>query len=161
MASLLDLTRNFSLYTIPAAWILAILPHAYATQLYDAKSSHKFDLTQPRSLAAKAGADQTIDTATKNRVIRAEGAQQNGFENVGLFAAAVVAGNVAGVDNWWLNALSGGYVASRVLYNMIYINNESVGMANARTGVFLSGVGMCMSLFVMAGNRLRNTPLSK
>ncbi|MCJ1285383.1 hypothetical protein MMC26_004723 [Xylographa opegraphella] len=161
MATLFDPMRNFSLYTIPAAWVLALVPHAYATQLYDSKSAHKFDLTQPRSLAGKVADDQTLDAATKNRVIRAEGAQQNGFENIGLFAAAVVAGNVAGVDNWWLNALSGGYLVSRVVYNVIYINNESVALANTRTGVFLSGVGMCMTLFVMAGNRLRNTPLSK
>ncbi|MCJ1399154.1 hypothetical protein MMC11_002356 [Xylographa trunciseda] len=161
MASLFDLTRNFSLYTIPAAWLLALLPHAYATQLYDAKSTHKFDITQPRSLTAKVAADQTIDTATKNRVIRAEGAQQNGFENVGLFAAAVVAGNVAGIDHWWLNALSGGYIVSRVVYNVIYIENETAGAGTARTGVFLSGVGLCMALFVMAGNRLRDAVVLK
>ncbi|MCJ1408154.1 hypothetical protein MMC19_002227 [Ptychographa xylographoides] len=161
MASLFDLTRNFSLYTVPAAWILSLAPHVYATQLYDAKSAKSFDLTQPRSLTAKVANDQTLDQATKDRVIRAEGAQQNGFENVGLFAAAVVAGNVAGVDHWWLNTLSGGYVASRVVYNFVYINNESVAVANARTGVFLSGIGMIFGLFIMAGNRLRNTPFSK
>jgi uncharacterized MAPEG superfamily protein len=66
-----------------------------------------------------------FDIATKEKIIRAEGAQQNGFENVGLFAAAVVAGNIAKLDNTTLNYLSGGYLASRVLYNFVYINNQS------------------------------------
>ena len=33
----------------------------------------------------------------RQRIIRAEGASQNGFENLGLFASGVVAANVAGV----------------------------------------------------------------
>ncbi|MCJ1477289.1 hypothetical protein MMC13_005960 [Lambiella insularis] len=136
-------------------------PHLYAVSLYDARSSQKFDPTLPRSLIGKLASDQTIDQATKDRIIRAEGAQQNGFENLGLFAAAVVAGNVAGLDNWWLNALSGGYLASRVAYNVVYVNNETRAGASSRTGLFFIGVGMCMALFVMAGNNLRNTPLSR
>jgi uncharacterized MAPEG superfamily protein len=63
--------------------------------------------------------------ATKDTIIRAEGAQQNGFENVGLFASAVVAGNIAGLDNRTLNILSSGYLASRAVYNYIYINNKT------------------------------------
>lgn len=63
--------------------------------------------------------------ATKQTIIRAEGAQQNGFENMGLFASAVVIGNVAKLDNWTLNALSGAYLASRVAYNLLYINGRS------------------------------------
>ena len=105
--------------------------------------------------------DQSIDQATKGRILRAESAQQNGFENIGLFAAAVVAGNAAGLDNWWLNTLSAGYIASRAVYNFIYINNTTEGIAQTRTAVFLGGLGMIMSLFVMAGNTLRNTALSK
>jgi hypothetical protein len=67
----------------------------------------------------------TLETATKERITRAEGAQQNGFENIGLFAAAVVAGNIAKLDNRTLNMLSGTYVASRLLYNYIYLTNDT------------------------------------
>ena len=41
--------------------------------------------------------NQTLDKATKDTIIRADGAQQNGFENLGFFAAAVLAGNIAGL----------------------------------------------------------------
>jgi uncharacterized MAPEG superfamily protein len=157
----IDTTRNFSLYTIPAAWLLCLLPHAYATSLHDSASPKKADNRNPRALVTSLSSNQSIPQATKDKIVRAEAAQANGFENIGLFAAAVVAGNAAGVDNWWLNMLSVGYVGSRVVYNIVYIGNSTKRLANVRTGTFLSGIGMVMSLFVMAGNRVRNTPFSK
>lgn len=159
MSTLFDTTRNLSLYTIPAAWVLSLLPHVYATQLYEKASSRSFDLTQPRSLTASIASDQTIDKSTKDTIIRAEGAQQNGVENLGIFAAAVVAGNVAGLNNGYLNALSGGYVASRVVYNLVYINNTTGALAQTRSAVYLSGVAMCFTLFISAGNKLNSSVL--
>ncbi|GAB7357383.1 hypothetical protein MBLNU459_g8323t1 [Dothideomycetes sp. NU459] len=151
-ANLLDTTRNYSLYTIPAAWVLSTAPHIYAAAL----GGKRFDNRSPRGFTSSLKDDQTLDAATKERIIRAEGAQQNGFENVGLFAAAVVAGNYARLDNYTLNALSGAYLISRAAYNLIYINNVSDGMATARTGVFFTGLGMIFTLFIKSGNALRN-----
>lgn len=87
--------------------------------------------------------------------MRAEAAQTNGFENLAFFASAVVAGNLAGLPAQTLNTLSGGYLISRVLYNLIYINNTSEAMANTRSVVFVSGVGMIFTLFIKSGNILR------
>lgn len=53
-----------------------------------------------------------------------------------------------------MNWLSGAYLASRVVYNLIYINNESAAAANARSVVFVGGVGIVMTLFVKAGNKM-------
>lgn len=92
-------------------------------------------------------------------VIRAEGAQTNGFENLGLFAAAILAGNFAGLPNETLNLLSGGYVASRVLYNLIYINHTTEVGAAARTVTFFTGLGFVMTLFVKSGNAIRERAL--
>lgn len=110
-----------SLYTIPAAWVLAIAPHIYATTL----GGSKFDNTCPRTYTSSLEADATIDKETKGKIVRAEGAQQNGFENLGLFAAAVVAGNAARLSNKTLNWLSGGYIITRVVYTYLYINNTT------------------------------------
>jgi hypothetical protein len=41
------------------------------------------------------------------------------------------------------------------VYNFVYINNTSEGMANLRSVVFLAGVGQVMALFFMSGNMLR------
>lgn len=95
-ASLFDLTRNFvranmplrlrmsgsltdmqSYYTVPAVWVLSIAPHFYAAGL----AGSKFDNRNPRGLKETLAADQTLDQSTKGRIIRAESAQQNGFES--------------------------------------------------------------------------------
>lgn len=155
MASLFDTTRNLSFYTIPVGWLTAIVPHLYAVSVYESSSKKKFDTTKPRSFMAKLDDDQTIDQATKNTVIRGEGAQQNGIENLGLFAAAVVAGNVARLDNSYLNALSGGYIATRIVYNLLYLNSHNSTMANMRTAAYLSGIGLILTMFISAGNSMR------
>ncbi|QDS76246.1 hypothetical protein FKW77_001055 [Venturia effusa] len=152
-ANILGLTRNFSFYTIPAAWVLSIAPHFYAASL----GGKKFDNRNPRTYIPSLASDQTFDQTTKNTIIRAEGAQQNGFENLGIFAAAVLAGNYAKLDNETLNWLSMGYLGSRVVYNFLYINNTSDVMANARTVSFLSGIGIIFTLFVKSGNAIRNS----
>lgn len=65
-----------------------------------------------------------------------------------------MAGNLAHLSPSTLNLLSGGYIASRVLYNIIYITNETPAAANARSVVFVGGVVTIMTLFVKAGNAL-------
>lgn len=80
--------------------------------------------------------------------------QPPGFENLGLFAAAVTAGNAAGLPASTLNTLSFSYLLSRVVYNLLYINNETDVAANARSVVFVGGVGLIMTIFVKAGNKV-------
>ncbi|KAF7506123.1 hypothetical protein GJ744_012187 [Endocarpon pusillum] len=157
MASLFSNTSNISLYTFPFAWAICLAPHVYAGQLYEKASSRQFDNREPRSFTKMVMENQSIDSATKGRIIRAEGAQQNGFENIGFFAAAV-AGNLASLDTTWLNTLSVSYVISRILYNLIYINNTNAGLAATRTVTFISGTGMIWAIFILAGNKLRSSP---
>ena len=75
-------------------------------------------------------------------IIRAEGAQQNGFENIGLFAAAVVIGNVAKLDNSTLNTLSGAYLASRVVYNLLYIYGTTDFLGKLNEFEYCIGIGL-------------------
>lgn len=149
MASFLS-THNVSLYTIPAAWLLCILPHFYAISL----AGKSFDNRSPRTLAETLKNDQTLDSATKATILRAEGAQQNGFENLGLYAAAIVAGNAANLPPSTLSSFSLFYVASRAAYDVLYINNRQIWMANLRGVVFFGGVGACLGLFIKSGNVL-------
>jgi uncharacterized MAPEG superfamily protein len=153
---------------IPAAWVVAFLPHAYAASL------SKFDNRSPRTYNKIVENDQTIDQAvrpsvpllhewqstnalqTKDKIIRCEGAQSNGFENLAFFATAVVAGNLAGLPSETLNTLSFGYIASRVVYNFIYITNTTGAMASLRSVVFLTGIGQIFTLFIKSGNALRD-----
>lgn len=117
--------------------MIAFAPHAYAAAI------GKFDNKSPRTYVKETEASQSVDkgmacpqvvvkaganagiAATKAKIARTEAAQMNGFENLGFFAAAVVMGNVAKLDNKTLNTLSAAYLASRMLYNFVYINGTS------------------------------------
>ncbi|CCG82564.1 Predicted protein [Taphrina deformans PYCC 5710] len=143
-------TTNYSLYTIPVAWVLSIAPHFYAASL--ANKVGKFDNTNPRNSTEKLKAK--MSAAQLGMYQRAEAAQQNGFENIGLFAASVVAANVARVPVSTVNSLSLFYLASRVVYNLLYINTESLPISNVRSVVFVGGIVSIMTLFVKAGNAL-------
>lgn len=146
---------NVSLYTLPVSWILCLLPRFYAAHLYTTTSHKPLDMLLPRGLAARASADEALTKATCDRIVRAEAAQANGLENVGYFAAAVVAGNMAGLSKGVLNALSLGYLISRGVYSWAYVVGETKKMALFRTGVFFGGQGMLFALFIMAGNLMR------
>ncbi len=100
---------NYSLYAIPAAWVLSIAPHFYAVSL--ANKVSKFDNTNPRHAAVDLAAKMSKEQLATFE--RAEAAQQNGFENLPFFAAAVLAGNLAGLGSATLNHLSAIYLASR------------------------------------------------
>ncbi|KAF7882160.1 hypothetical protein EAF00_011676 [Botryotinia globosa] len=151
MSALFDTTRNLSLFGVPAAWLLAHAPHMYA-----AISSGCFDNRSPRDFPKSLEADQRLDKAKKSRIRRAHAAGANGYESIGLFASAVVAGNVAGLSHTTLNTLTGGYLISRAVYNFIYINNESQGAAAARSLAWLFGIGQIFTLFIKSGNLLTN-----
>ncbi|KAF6233839.1 hypothetical protein HO173_008051 [Letharia columbiana] len=148
-------TPGLSFYSIPIAWILSLVPHVFAVKTYEAASSRKFDNTQPRSLTNTVASDQSLSKATKDTIIRAEGAQQNGFENLGIFAAGVVAGNAAGLDAGYLNALSMAYIASRVVYNLVYINNTTLAVANVRSVVYVGSSALIFTMYVSAGLKMR------
>jgi len=155
MASILS-SKNLSLYTIPAAWVVALAPHFYASQGLGAK----FDQTQPRTYAKTISETQTLDATTKNKIIRCEGAQLNGFENIGLYASAIVAGNMAGLSNTLMNTVSGGYILSRIVYNYFYITGDTPGLAKIRSLSYLTGIGMIFTVFVKAGNVMRESLLA-
>ena len=120
-------------------------------------SRHRNTL-QPRDFTSEVVNDQALDSKTKGRIVRAEAAQANGFENLGFFSAAVVAATFAGLSPWTVNSLSLGYLVSRFVYNHIYIFNDLVPV-QARTAAYFGGIGMIIALFIQAGNNLKSTLL--
>jgi uncharacterized MAPEG superfamily protein len=91
--------------------------------------------------------------------MRCEGAHTNGIENLGFFAASVIAGNFAGLPAQTLNALSAGYILSRVLYNFIYINNTTAKMPTMRSLAWMIGTGLIITLYVKSGIAVKNGPI--
>ncbi|KAK4123529.1 hypothetical protein N657DRAFT_412900 [Parathielavia appendiculata] len=149
MVSLVGLgSTNWSYYTIPVAFILCMVPHAYAIKL----AGKNYDVGNPRKTVEHCAKDTSLDKVTVRRISRGEAATANGFETLGLYAAGVVAGNVAGVAAERMNQLTLGYLLSRVVYSYIYVVlQDNSRFAGLRSLVWMAGAGLIMALFVAAG----------
>ena len=145
---------NISLNTIPIAWTICLIPRLWARYAYNKALGKDMDTRHPRDFTKTVANDKTLDETTRGRIVRAEAAMQNGYDNIGLFAAAVVAGNLARLDSKLLNGLSLGYVMSRLVYMWVYVHNETSSLANGRAAAFFSGIGMVFALFIKAGTKL-------
>ncbi|TKA42080.1 hypothetical protein B0A55_12472, partial [Friedmanniomyces simplex] len=100
---------NLSFYTIPLALVIALAPRIYAANTYAAatkKPASDQVKTMPRSFSQIVSDDPAVDSKTKGRILRAGAAVDNSYENLGIFAAAVTAGNMAGVGVGRMNAMS-------------------------------------------------------
>ncbi|KAK3399332.1 hypothetical protein B0T20DRAFT_409879 [Sordaria brevicollis] len=149
MASFLDLSSNWSLHSIPAAFVLALLPNVYASFA----AGKNYDLANPRKTEEHLAKDTTIDKRQLNRILRAKAASSNGLETIGLFAAGVVAANAAKVPVDTLNKLSLFYLGSRAVYNFVYVFlQDNRKFAPVRSLVWMASLGSIFTLFIKAGN---------
>lgn len=149
------MSSNTSLYAVPVAWIVALAPRGYSIFTYTGytKTKQGPEAKNPRSFTTQVANDTTLPPLIRDRIIRAESAQLNGAENLGFFAAAVAVGNAAGLDAGTLNKLAWGYVASRVLYNIIFVHNDTEKYVFVRTAMFVIGTGINCALFILAGKQ--------
>ncbi|KAI5862278.1 hypothetical protein GGS23DRAFT_115907 [Durotheca rogersii] len=152
LSSGLGFDKNISYWTVPAALFMALLPRFYAGLSGPGKQF--FDRSNPRNFTARLESSD-LDKRVRQRLQRAEAAGANAFETLGLYAAAVTAGNAAGVPAATMNALSLGYLATRALYTWVYIwGQENRRMYPARTIVWFVNMIIVMTAFVQAGLRL-------
>ena len=74
------------------------------------------------------------------------------MEGLPLFAAAMLAGNMAKLDTGELNSAAKWYLLSRVLYTGLYLGVRSEIGSYARSAVFAAGlVGVPVWVLVKAG----------
>lgn len=93
-----------------------------------------------------------IELKAKSRILRAEAAFANGLDTIGLYAAAVASVNIAKVDPVVANVLVLIYLATRVLYNVIYvILQDEPRWALARSVTWFAGIGIILAMFGLAG----------
>lgn len=150
-------TMNISLYLVPVAWLLAMLPRVYTLTMYNANSKGQNAgamQKNPRDIASIVAADKTIPPLIRDRIIRAESAMLNGYDNLGFFAAAVAVGNAVGLAPVTLNWLAAIYIASRIVYIPAYIYNDTVRSVQIRSAVFAVGLVVNVALFVLAGRKV-------
>lgn len=89
---------------------------------------------------------------TKQLILRAKGASDNGFENLAGFAGGVVALNQAGVAAWLVNSFAVGYFLLRVAYVVIYVwVGKNRRLAWVRSVCFGASVFTLMGMWITAG----------
>lgn len=151
-------TTNIGLYSVPAGFLLCMLPHWYAIRLLSKNSgTGGFDNTNPRNQGASL--QGKLSAADYGKWQRAEAAQQNGFDSLPLFASAVGIASLARVPAQTVNNLSVAYLASRALYNILYINTTDNAKAGIRSLTWLFGIGTLLTLLVKAGQNINATIL--
>ncbi|GAB0142755.1 hypothetical protein EsHS_00003294 [Epichloe bromicola] len=148
---IINLSRNLSLFTVPAAFGLSLLPHLYAVS---SAGFNVYDNSYPRAYRDTLMRDTSVPKVRKQRILRAEAASLNGLETIGLFAASVLAGNYARLDTATLNHLSIGYLVSRLAYTLAYVLVQNRRLSWLRTAIW-QVTGLYIALFwIKAGNKL-------
>ncbi|KAL9073928.1 MAG: hypothetical protein Q9161_002550 [Pseudevernia consocians] len=97
-------TSNYSIYAIPAFYILALVPQFYSTVLIHRATNGRFDNVNPRGASFSETCKKSLDRASLGRFERSKAAHVNALENLPLFASAVICANMAGLEvgmvNW-------------------------------------------------------------
>ncbi|KAI0471710.1 hypothetical protein GGR56DRAFT_86930 [Xylariaceae sp. FL0804] len=165
--------HNFSLFTIPAAFVLLFIPKLYSFAL----GGRYLDPANPRKYRPAISDAKDIDpivstilspksrrdslakawSQVKGRILRAESAFANGLETLSLYAAAVVSVNVAAADvsPSVANALAVSYLGTRVAYNVVYVVlQDNPRWALVRSGTWFAGIGIIFTMFFISGSGL-------
>ncbi|EIN09665.1 hypothetical protein PUNSTDRAFT_65822 [Punctularia strigosozonata HHB-11173 SS5] len=143
-------TAGLSLYSIPAAYITAFYPHVLKVRTMFAQI-HR--LIQPRAQMKRL---QDKNPTVFARADRMFSAHANGNEIFPLWAAAVLAGNLAGLDHETLNIYALTFIGLRLLYNTIYISDSLNRIAGGglRTIVWIASVVTPLVILFKSANKL-------
>ncbi|SCV72904.1 BQ2448_7 [Microbotryum intermedium] len=145
----LDLTKvNVSLYAIPLAYILALLPHVYM-EIAMILSVGKWSNASPRGNLDAASAKLPADKLAKFK----RAAHTNGLENLSLFVGAILAANWASVPTEKLNQIAVLYVVLRLIYNPVYIFGTTKIVSLIRSTIWFGAQGSSLYLLKLAADQ--------
>ncbi|KDQ08628.1 hypothetical protein BOTBODRAFT_37777 [Botryobasidium botryosum FD-172 SS1] len=143
----LTLASPLSLYSIPALWLVNFVPYSLKRSVVQQNKGGKYDNVQPRDNVAQLE-KKGVPKEVIDKLIRLEGAHQNGLEVFPLWTAAVLISNFAGVSDTTLNTVSAAFLASRLLYTYLYANQSNEAVAGARSATW--GVGIAMNMYLIS-----------
>ena len=175
--------NNISFYTLPAAWVLCLVPQYYAIIKYQkyasaidtvarSKKDHSqiqqgygFNRAEPRSFLPRleANPDPRLTAEIKGSIARGAAASLNGFENLGFYAGAVVAANLGLFIS---HGQSGASVSDPFSTNLlclswlaariIYITVYIRGAKGRNRAIwYWIQFSVCVTFYVRAGNAMR------
>lgn len=149
MASLLE-RYDISILSIPAYFVLAMIPHGWAINVASQGKISTWDNRNPRNTDMKAKLKARLPAETYAKYERLEACHANSVESFPLFAAAVILGNVAGLEREELAKFSAYFLAVRVAYMIVYATHKTQGPTALRTGIWYVGIGLCFKTIVQA-----------
>ncbi|KAJ6554569.1 hypothetical protein B0H19DRAFT_150669 [Mycena capillaripes] len=149
-----SLSSPLSMYSIPAVWLTAFLPFTMKTILIQRTRGYNDLNLAPRQSTSRVVSDKAISPAVAARILRMEGAHLNGYENLPIWIAAVLAGNIARLDNYTLNVASLLYIGGRITYNYIYFNQATEFQSWVRTAVYFGTLSLPMYLIFKSAEKI-------
>ncbi|KZS96275.1 hypothetical protein SISNIDRAFT_482860 [Sistotremastrum niveocremeum HHB9708] len=148
------LNTPLALYTIPAAWILLMVPQVQRYSIITQHLPAENVMLAPRS-AVENHAKSKAPRELVEKAVRMQGAHQNGYEVLPIYIGAVLAATYSELDNYTVNLACLAFLVSRVIYNYIYINQYNTTWANSRTFVWFFGICTTFYLYIASCNQLR------
>jgi uncharacterized MAPEG superfamily protein len=126
--------------------LLAFVPHALKIAVAHPKLKKGYDLRAPR-LSTEAAIDSTPEGLF---VARCQGAHANALESYPFFVAAVLCADLAGVPRATTDRAATFFVASRVLYTLLYVYGTNKYRAMGRSATWFAGLGALVWLLLQA-----------
>ncbi|KAI9787398.1 MAG: hypothetical protein M1816_007531 [Peltula sp. TS41687] len=145
-------SRDYSLFSIPIAFGLAITPHAYSVYRMATASNGQFSNVNPRESLSKLQAH--LPEQLRASCHRAQSAASNSFEVFPLFVAAVLGGKLAGIPSAEINRMALRFLGLRTLYTLVYINHQSEAGSYLRTFLYACSLAAPSWLLYRAGQVL-------
>ncbi|WWC94502.1 hypothetical protein V866_001348 [Kwoniella sp. B9012] len=157
LASTPGLKFNYSLFSVPAGWVVGMAPLWYAIGAANSAAPGTYQNANPGE------SWNNLDSAPlsqqlRGRIKRAVAANNNTHVNLPLFAAGLAAANASHVDSASLHLYSAGFLVSRVAYNLAYILIEEESYSWFRSIFYWTGVGSCFALYVKAALKYKSLP---
>jgi len=136
-----SLSRNLSLFAIPAVYIVGFIPHTIKV----IRLGGYFDNLKPRLTGdavdkASGGLSLAEKKDFETKMDRLGWMHTNSMETLPLFFTAVLIGNYARLPTRTLSIFSLSYLFSRVAYNFLYYYQSEAKTAWTRSGTYFFGV---------------------
>jgi uncharacterized MAPEG superfamily protein len=150
-------TSNLSILGIPAYFLLAFFPHVYALNVATGGEPMKWEYSNPRSISLKAHLKERLSDSDFACYERSKACSANLYENMPLFASAVIVGNMAGLkkEGWGgLNAFVGMYLGVRAIYALAYIGISNNKLSPLRTWLWTASWALCFRIFWQAAKNM-------
>ncbi|GAB7362239.1 hypothetical protein MBLNU230_g2264t1 [Neophaeotheca triangularis] len=137
---------NYALLSLPAYYILSVLPHSYAATIATNGDISKLDNSNPHGSSAASRTKSTLSPSAFAKYERAEACHRNCMENMPFFYVSVIAGLLAEKQtgrDLGVQTFAAAWMASRLVYVANYIVTESKTWSFLRSAAYFVGVGLC------------------